>query len=266
MTKNILNKALVFMAKALGVCFLLASGMVILLSLVGTLFFDSGEDLGAGIGPVVIGLALGAVGFILFFRVGRGAQTPVFGGKANSRSGIFAGGVAPAESCSPMMVPCEACKKQISSAAEKCPSCGHPVTEKWVKIHRDVQNSPIPGLMTLLVGIPIVVWVVFALHDTESSSEQEARSRAAAGCGDEIAALTFAQLAVEEKLKSPSDADFPWPGDEVITKTGECEYSVKSYVDAPNSFGATVRTHFVVRLRYDKNQDAWAVQSVRFAE
>ena len=107
------------------------------------------------------------------------------------------------------------------------------------------------------------------MNAADSPLRQEADTpQNSGGCGNEIDALTFAQLAVERKLKSPSDADFPWPGggNEVITEIGECEYSVKSYVDAPNSFGATVRTHFVVRLRFDKAKDAWIIRDVRFSE
>ena len=97
---------------------------------------------------------------------------------------------------------------------------------------------------------------------------QGAGAKRKSECEDEIAALAFAQSAVEKKLKSSSGADFPRPGggNEIITKTGECEYSIKSYADALNFLGAPVRTHFVVRLRFDKAKDAWIIRGVRLSK
>ena len=172
-----------------------------------------------------------------------------------------------------IMIPCEMCEKEISSAAEKCPGCAHPVTEQWVASQRKQQTQSIRAGWFFILGIA-ALFAVFSMLGGFDSSPQQARnpnpqkkedsaSRKKAACGHEIEALTFAQIAVEQKLKSPADAEFPWD-DQVITKMGECEYAVKSYVDAPNSYGVKTRTHFVVRLRYDKEQESWIIQDVRF--
>lgn len=52
------------------------------------------------------------------------------------------------------------------------------------------------------------------------------------------------QLFVEQELKSPTTADFPFGGFRHVTKLGVNRYKVDSYVDAQNSFGAITRTHF----------------------
>jgi hypothetical protein len=54
------------------------------------------------------------------------------------------------------------------------------------------------------------------------------------------------KLAVEAHLKDPSSASFAWAMD--FKKIDEDTFVTSSYVDAKNSFGATLRTHFVARV------------------
>jgi hypothetical protein len=60
----------------------------------------------------------------------------------------------------------------------------------------------------------------------------------------DLEANTFCERQVRERLKSPSSADFPFL-DYVATHQGNDKYIVKSYVDAQNSFGATLRSDWV---------------------
>lgn len=53
---------------------------------------------------------------------------------------------------------------------------------------------------------------------------------------------------VKGKLKSPSTADFCSYPEATITNLGDNRYQIKGYVDAQNSFGATVRSKFTVTL------------------
>ena len=70
---------------------------------------------------------------------------------------------------------------------------------------------------------------------------------------------TEAKYAVEEQLKSPSTADFPSVNHATITKSG-ASYTVSSYVDAENSFGAIIRTNFTVTI--EKSGDIYTITSV----
>ena len=268
MPRNILTKTVNFVMKSFGVIFAGFGALMMLTSIL---------DRGSAISTMV-GLVVGGCGLFLFFKakrrgdnisaVHRTEPTPSAAPPVESSPTAADDAVKHAlknpipASNAPILVPCEVCKKEISSAAGKCPSCGHPVSEKWVNVHRDTKDSPVLAFGILLLGIPLVIWAVVTFQgDSDSSPTQ---TQAALGCNP-IDALSVAQLAVEEKLKSPSDADFPWPDIEnQVSTTGECEYTVRSYVDAPNSFGGTVRTHFVVRLRYDKQLDDWRIQSVQF--
>lgn len=60
----------------------------------------------------------------------------------------------------------------------------------------------------------------------------------------------MAQLFVEDKLKSPSSADFPVYGDSNVSITNSGDYyKVTGYVDAENSFGAEIRSTFSLVLK-----------------
>jgi len=60
---------------------------------------------------------------------------------------------------------------------------------------------------------------------------------------------------VERRLKSPKTADFPW-FDHNVQKTGPRSFTVASYVDSQNSFGATIRTQFQCKLTFKGGE--WA--------
>lgn len=80
-------------------------------------------------------------------------------------------------------------------------------------------------------------------------------------------AYIVSQQFVEEKLISPSSADFPWRGtNEVLREDGS--FLIHSYVDSDNAFGANVRTNYecILRFRggdwYDYRN--WDVESFTF--
>lgn len=59
-------------------------------------------------------------------------------------------------------------------------------------------------------------------------------------------AFYCAQLIVEDYLKAPSTAKFCKLSDATVAHLGNGEYMVTGWVDAENSFGATIRSNFVV--------------------
>jgi hypothetical protein len=88
-------------------------------------------------------------------------------------------------------------------------------------------------------------------------------SRRSAMCKDDahgrIEAFSIAEQAVTKGLKAPATASFPsWNSDGIFSLwTGECNFSVIGYVDAQNSFGAKLRTNFVVQMTYLPDVDKW---------
>ena len=72
---------------------------------------------------------------------------------------------------------------------------------------------------------------------------------------------------VRATLRSPSTADFPfWSGwsSRMYNKTADdsCSFVVKSYVDAQNAFGGTVRQHYTANIKYHKGN--WSLKELNW--
>lgn len=77
---------------------------------------------------------------------------------------------------------------------------------------------------------------------------------------DKSGAWTAAQGFVESRLKSPSTADFPWYQEEKIHYLGNDSYRVSSYVDAENSFGATMRSNYTCTVK--REGERWTLVNI----
>lgn len=84
--------------------------------------------------------------------------------------------------------------------------------------------------MALLVVLALVMAALGALNPSTADYADEVWR----ACKDQVTA----------QLKAPATADFPWQVDAIITHAGD-KYTVRSYVDAENGFGANIRTSFV---------------------
>ena len=58
---------------------------------------------------------------------------------------------------------------------------------------------------------------------------------------------SIAQIIVESALKSPDSADFPW-SDKISYQKKDNLVAIKGYVDAINSFGAEIRSDYIVQF------------------
>jgi len=66
---------------------------------------------------------------------------------------------------------------------------------------------------------------------------------------DEFDAVAAAEKIVKSNLKSPSTAEFCKHKEYTITCSGDT-WTIKGYVDAQNSFGATLRNNFTVKITF----------------
>ncbi len=108
-------------------------------------------------------------------------------------------------------------------------------------------------------------------HD-ERKFEAEAKERAefereldrkygpTADSGAQVEAWAQIQLFVEQRLTNPRSAKFPFGGHRLVVALGEDRYRVRSYVEATNSFGATVRTNFDGVLK--RRSGGWDLESL----
>lgn len=87
-------------------------------------------------------------------------------------------------------------------------------------------------------------------HTTSSSSSSSSSSGSSSTTNtarhSDDDAFYCAQLIVEDYLKAPSTAKFCKQSDATVTHLGNGEYMVTGWVDAENSYGAMIRSDFVV--------------------
>ena len=108
----------------------------------------------------------------------------------------------------------------------------------------------------------------FSVEETEKIDEEEKSTKSSTSSGssysltlsddDKLLCWLVTEEYVESQLKNPSSAKFPsyyLSSDITYSKSGN-NVTVKSYVDAENSFGGTVRTYFtiVIEIKDGKNR------------
>jgi len=156
---------------------------------------------------------------------------------------------------------CKECGKEVSSKAKTCPNCGvdKPVKTAIAKIGK-------PGLVILVLVASYVFYVVNPPPSVTTSDTSEKQSHVSTaneicsgdGKNGRSLAYIYAQDLVKMNLRSPSTADFPFSNFQwrMHSKTADdsCIFTIKSYVDAQNAFGATVRHHYVAELKYHKRR------------
>jgi len=85
---------------------------------------------------------------------------------------------------------------------------------------------------------------------------------------DKVSAYVMVKGFVEDRLKAPSTAEFQgvWDGfdyDRNVTYLGNQTYTIRSYVDSENSFGAKIRNHFQAKIQ-QTGKDNWTLKSLNF--
>ena len=175
---------------------------------------------------------------------------------------------------------CPECNKMASDKGKNCPYCGS-------KLPRE--NGTLNSLFRIFVGIFTGVILIFvfcivfikpvqedAISDTVSQKPVKKRniSKSSAKKRDwreiERPGWAYSTLStyLERHLKSPKSADFPGFFDikrSHVRYLGDQKYLINSYVDAQNSFGAEIRTHFSGEVEQIE-EDKWIVLSFRFLE
>ena len=106
--------------------------------------------------------------------------------------------------------------------------------------------SPSPenrsGAWIFALGVALIVLIIGSCAGGTSSSKK---------C-DEAAAYVAAKSSVRSQLKAPSSARFPFATTGHVIKSGN-SYKISSWVEAENSFGASLRVPWTASVRIDSN-------------
>lgn len=130
---------------------------------------------------------------------------------------------------------CRKCGKEYDFTLLNCPHCGG-------QTKRTISTK-------FILGIIIAIFIVGIMGElnrdksTNSNYEYDYRSEAIYASRD----------LMEQRLKAPATADFQSTSEakyQTYQENGEQLYTVTSYVDAQNSFGANIRTHYAITMRH----------------
>jgi len=104
------------------------------------------------------------------------------------------------------------------------------------------------AVVIMLISIIVGIWSMkFKVMDepTYTDTKGEKKTTAEVMCKE----------IVKKNLKAPSTADFPWLA-EKVTYLGDNTYEVTSYVEAENSFGVMIKTHYTCTVK-SISKDKW---------
>ncbi len=132
---------------------------------------------------------------------------------------------------------CPACRKDIDPKAIKCPYCQSD-TRSWVKKHQ-------VGLIILAVIFVPIFMSGLTASPTPNTPVQRTVEEIASQKKNDFASL--AKMNVEMMLKAPSTAKFNTSP--TITEENGI-YSIKSWVDSENSYGAMIRSTWSAKAHY----------------
>jgi len=139
------------------------------------------------------------------------------------------------------LIYCKECNKEVSNQAKTCPGCGFDLQKE--------KNTKIAGKGCLWIFGIIFIFILFItlLPSSPGSNSKN------------LEAYVYSQQTIELQLKTPGTANFPAFEDSFVNQSGNI-YTINSYVDSENSFGASIRSHYKCILRYEN--DIFFVESV----
>jgi len=157
------------------------------------------------------------------------------------------------------LINCPECNKEFSDQADACPNCGYkPIQEEKKELlekkNKTKKNAGV-GCLVLIIVVILAVYLLIPERDPDAWKKED----------NSFAAYIMTEDWVKERLKSPSTAKFPDEKNEHTFKIDAHRYKIISYVDAQNSFGASIRTKFIAEVE-QVNENKWILISLEIIE
>lgn len=125
------------------------------------------------------------------------------------------------------------------------------------------KNSKI--LRTILIaGAVVLFFSIVIVYNSNGTKESTVNEFGENYKIDILTACFMSHVFVEDKLRSPSTAEFQRCRDALISYEGNQTYYVISYVDSQNGYGAILRTSYLIEL-VDKQDESWILKNIVFS-
>ena len=155
------------------------------------------------------------------------------------------------------LIICPECKRRISETADSCPNCGYQLTpEKISEIRKNRQKDRLYLIITAFIILVFIM--IIGISIVISNTPDAATKKENLLSFRKQLVWTISKDIIKKSLKSPATANFGkegfYPeqsGTTCVTCVDEDVYSVKGWVDSQNSFGAIIRTHFLLKMKCD---------------
>jgi hypothetical protein len=95
-------------------------------------------------------------------------------------------------------------------------------------------------ILTTIAGLLLFTFVGLGITNIAATARANKRN---------LAIFNVCESFTTDALKAPATAKFPEFNIRMLTEVDDGTYTVKSYVDAQNSFGALIRTDFVCHVK-----------------
>lgn len=115
------------------------------------------------------------------------------------------------------------------------------------------------AIAVVIVAVGCLYWA-FPAADANTSSFSASDYDAGMAC-------TMAENLIRPQLKAPKSAEFDYGDCRDSAVLSGHTWTLHSYIDADNSFGAHIRTRYVVQMRYDNPpSNMWHMENLTFAD
>lgn len=125
--------------------------------------------------------------------------------------------------------------------------------------------------LIIFIGVLVLIcWFFLKIFSKGENTSSLSKSKTVSkGYKEDLhGAWAYATLFVEQELKAPSTAKFEYAAasNGKVVMTSQNKYTVKSYVDSQNSFGAMLRQYFLVEIEYQPSIAKWLLLNLEFSD
>jgi len=122
-----------------------------------------------------------------------------------------------------------------------------------------------PGCLWLFLAVVVLAVIGANMGGGGGGSSNTPAPADQSSAHEPVEAYVVCQQFVEDRLRSPSTAEFGGPYSQVTTHNGGGEYTVRTYVDAQNAFGAMIRNNFTCVVQHTSG-DSYSLESLDMTE
>ncbi|MCG6489653.1 hypothetical protein K6U37_11885 [Vibrio parahaemolyticus] len=127
----------------------------------------------------------------------------------------------------------------------------HTDTNSVITADNNGKSELFVGIISVISGI---VFLCFFLYSCTGKNNQEPKRDY---CNDDDYAYISAKSFIRKNLKSPDSAKFSHLSETQVNRYEKCVFEFTGYVDAQNSFGATLRENYKIKIKYNDEKDTY---------